>query len=277
MYGKIFSSMYDGSLYGQWEAIVTFQQMIVLSDAEGFVDMTPQALAARTSIPLEIINKGIELLSAPDKYSRSPDCDGRRIELVDVKRPWGWRIVNYPIYRRMASADEKRESDRLRIAEKRRAERGERGTFHEEQTDEKSQGVAGSREASCEVANVAYAEAEAEAKKNTLAAKPLASGLHAEIIADYHDLCPMLPRVKSWPKRRARKLNARIDERCAQGKPAETRGYWQQLFRKVAASDFLCGRIGEWRADLEWLLDSAHFDRVIEGRYDNNGNGHGRG
>lgn len=123
MFGKVFASMYDGSLYGQWEAIVTFQQMIVLADSEGFVDITPQAMAARTSIPLEIIQRGIELLSQPDQYSRTPDCDGKRIELVDDNRPWGWRIVNYVKYCRIVSAEEKREADRVRVAAKRAAER----------------------------------------------------------------------------------------------------------------------------------------------------------
>jgi hypothetical protein len=169
MYGKIFSSMYDGSLYGQWEAIVTFQQMIVLADAEGYVDMTPQALAARTSIPLEIIQKGIELLLSPDKYSRTPDCDGRRIELVDDARPWGWRVVNHRKYRQMASAEEKREADRIRIAEKRAAE-------------VKSQPVAGRRNVSQPVADVAHADADTDTeakKKGARGANPPA-GLNSE-------------------------------------------------------------------------------------------------
>jgi len=127
VFGKVFASMYDGSLYGQWEAIVTFQQMIVLADAEGYVDITPQAMAARTSIPLEIIQRGIELLSQPDKYSRTPDCDGKRIELVDERRPWGWRIINYVKYCRIVSEAEKREADRVRIAAKRAAERKANG------------------------------------------------------------------------------------------------------------------------------------------------------
>ena len=43
--------MYDGTLYGQWEAIVTFQQLIVLADYHGVVDMTPPAIAAPTKNP----------------------------------------------------------------------------------------------------------------------------------------------------------------------------------------------------------------------------------
>jgi hypothetical protein len=34
------------------------QQLIVLSTPDGVIDMTPQAIAARTSIPIDIIRKG---------------------------------------------------------------------------------------------------------------------------------------------------------------------------------------------------------------------------
>jgi 5-methylcytosine-specific restriction endonuclease McrA len=119
MYGKLFASMYEGTLYGQWETIVTLQQLVVLADEDGVVDMTPPAIAARTSIPLEIIEKGIECLERPDKYSRSPAEEGRRIVLIDDERPWGWRIVNYKHYRNLASREDKKQKDRERIREKR--------------------------------------------------------------------------------------------------------------------------------------------------------------
>ena len=119
MYGKIFDSMYDGSLLGRWEAIVTFQQMICLANVDGVVDMTPPAISARTSIPLDIIEKGIVVLSQPDEYSRTPGSEGRRIELIDAHRHWGWFIINYAKYRDLATAAGKREADRVRIAAKR--------------------------------------------------------------------------------------------------------------------------------------------------------------
>ena len=34
MYGKLWMSMYDGSLRASWEALVTFQQMIVCCESE---------------------------------------------------------------------------------------------------------------------------------------------------------------------------------------------------------------------------------------------------
>ncbi len=156
MYGKIFTSMFDGSLYGNWKAIVTFQQMIVLCGPDGVLDMTPQALAARTSIPLDVIQEGLAVLEAPDQYSRSPEQEGRRIERIDSHRPWGWRIVNYAKYRKMVSAQEKREADRIRIAEKRRLAR---------QTTTQSDSFDMSQ-VSQSVAEVAQEEVEGEVKKH---------------------------------------------------------------------------------------------------------------
>ena len=123
MYGKIFASMYEGTMYGHWQAIVTLQQMIVLCTADGIVDMTPQALSARTSIPLDIITKGIEILSNPDPYSRTPGEDGRRIILIDAHRPWGWMLVNHGKYKAMVDSEIVREQTRARVARHREQKR----------------------------------------------------------------------------------------------------------------------------------------------------------
>ena len=120
MYGKVFESMYDGTLSADWKAMVTFQQFIVLADSQGVVDYTPPALSRRTGIPLDILEHGIEKLQQPDKYSRSPEMDGQRIELIDDHRPWGWHIVNYEHYKRLASREDKREKDRKRMENKRK-------------------------------------------------------------------------------------------------------------------------------------------------------------
>lgn len=147
--------MFEGSLYGHWQAIVTFQQLIVLADRDGFVDMTPQALSARTSIPIEIIAAGIDHLLQADPYSRTPDCGGRRLEPIDPARPWGWRIINYAKYRELVTAAEKRAADRERIAQRRHAEKLAAGDYS-------SPRVAKSRGQSQPVADVAHAEVEVE-------------------------------------------------------------------------------------------------------------------
>lgn len=93
---------------------MTMQQLIVLADADGIIDMTPNAIAAHTSIPLDIIKKGITKLEEVDPYSRTPGEDGRRIVCIDEHRPWGWQIVNYLKYKHLKDSDEVREQNRVR-------------------------------------------------------------------------------------------------------------------------------------------------------------------
>lgn len=121
MFGKLFVSMYDGTLAsnGPWQALVTFQQLIILADQDGNVDMTPQAIARRTSIPLNIITEGLVELAKPDPFSRTPDEQGRRIVLLEDHRPWGWRLVNYEKYRQQRKAEDRREYLRIKQRESR--------------------------------------------------------------------------------------------------------------------------------------------------------------
>jgi hypothetical protein len=111
MFTKIFESMYDGTLRSTcpWQAMVTFQQFLILSDQEGFVDMTPEAISFRTGIPLEIIQVGIAALEQPDPGSRRREEEGRRIVRIADHRAWGWQIVNYTHYLKIRSEEERRE------------------------------------------------------------------------------------------------------------------------------------------------------------------------
>jgi len=126
MYGKIWKSMFEGSLYDAgWEAIITFMVLITFANKSGEVDITLSALSGKTTIPKKHLQNGIDALMSPDKLSRTKDDDGRRIVLIDRDRSWGWRIVNYEKYsqaRDMAAirqywADEQRER-RKKAAEK---------------------------------------------------------------------------------------------------------------------------------------------------------------
>ncbi len=119
MYGKIFESIYDGSLYGNFEAIVTFQALIVLADEDGLIDISPQALAGRTSYPVEVIKTGLKTLQQSDPHSRSQDEDGKRIVPLDNGREFGWRIVNYDYYRNLARRSDKRHAATERQRRKR--------------------------------------------------------------------------------------------------------------------------------------------------------------
>ena len=192
MYGKLFASMYDGTLYGQWQAIITLQQMVILADSDGVVDITPPALAAKTSIPLEIIEKGLEQLSEPDRYSRSSAEEGRRIVPIEDDRPWGWVIVNYSHYKNLASVQDKKEKDRQRMAEKR----------------SKNNNVADSRGESKRVENVAHIDIDVDVSKNHRS-----SADASDRFKDFWDAYPKkVKKAESLKVWKSKRLNGKADE-----------------------------------------------------------------
>lgn len=88
---------------------------------------------------------------------------------------------------------------------------------------------------------------------------------HEKIIESYHKHLPMLTQVKVWSDKRQKLLKTRWRE-----EPKRQRlEFWDKFFSYVAKSDFLTGRAGQWQADIEWLLNSSNFLKVIEGKYEN--------
>ncbi len=199
MYGKIFEQMYDGTLSADWKAMIVFQQFIVLADSEGIVDYTPPALSRRTGIPLDIIEHGIEKLQEPDPYSRSSDFDGKRIALLDEHRPWGWEIVSYAHYRDLASREDKREKDRVRIAEKRKAL--------------KDKDVAESRNASQPVANVAHVDVDVDVDVDESTTAPTSPKEPPEFteFTEFKEAYPERSGAQPWP-RALKTIRARLKE-----------------------------------------------------------------
>ena len=148
MYGKLFVQMYDGTLakQGPWQAMVTFQQLIILADRNGTVDMTADAISRRTTIPLAIIELGLTALQQPDPESRSPDEAGRRIVLLDPGRSWGWQIVNYGHYRKIRNEEERRAYRRDWIRDKRAQERAQSEQVSTMSTNSSKQEAVGSKQ-----------------------------------------------------------------------------------------------------------------------------------
>ena len=114
MYGKVFQTIFTGSLYGQFEATVTMMASVVLSDREGVLDYTPEALAGATGFPVEIIKEGLEQLQQPDPNSRTNDYEGRRIVPLEEGKQNGWLVVNKEKYVAIKDMDDIREQAKLR-------------------------------------------------------------------------------------------------------------------------------------------------------------------
>ena len=100
MYAKVFTQIFDSSIAENYKVRHVFEDLLKLADKEGNVNMTVEAVARRTNVPLEEVRFGIEQCMLPEEeMSQSKDCEGRRLILLDPARPWGWHIVNYQKYR----------------------------------------------------------------------------------------------------------------------------------------------------------------------------------
>jgi uncharacterized protein YdaU (DUF1376 family) len=89
---------------------------------------------------------------------------------------------------------------------------------------------------------------------------------HQEIIALYHELLPMLPRVRQWTPKRQKHLRAR----WLSSKEYQDLDWWKQFFLFVATKcPHLTGKNDrQWTADLEWICGESNFVKILEGRYE---------
>lgn len=88
------------------------------------------------------------------------------------------------------------------------------------------------------------------------------------IVALYHELLPSLRKVKVWNEKR----QALLRKRWREDSKRQSLDYWRRFFGYVAQSPFLMGNAPgkdgrTFAADLEWLLTSANFVKVIEEKY----------
>lgn len=113
MYGKIFKSMFEGTMRGKPNVLLVWTNMLVNSDKDGYVDRTVRVISDETGLPINAVNEAIIELESPDSESRSQDLEGRRLERIDEHRNWGWRIVNYLKYASIKNEEERREQNRL--------------------------------------------------------------------------------------------------------------------------------------------------------------------
>jgi hypothetical protein len=85
------------------------------------------------------------------------------------------------------------------------------------------------------------------------------------IVDEYHEVCSMLPAVTSWNGDGKKAMIARWNE----GKDRQSVTWWHDFFCRVRDSDFLTGRVKDFRANLNWLVGRKNMEKVLNGAYDN--------
>jgi hypothetical protein len=113
---KLFASITESTIWLEDnETRIVWITMLAMANKNGYVFASEPGLANRARVPLEATIKALEKFMAPDKYSRSPEHEGRRIEKVDG----GWRLLNYQKHRAIRDEEERREYQREWVKRKR--------------------------------------------------------------------------------------------------------------------------------------------------------------
>ena len=86
---------------------------------------------------------------------------------------------------------------------------------------------------------------------------------HKKIVNLYHEVLPELPEVRVWSEERQKKLRGRWKE----DQVRQSLDFWERFFIYVRESDFLMGNATKFQANLEWLVTSSSFIKIIEGKY----------
>jgi hypothetical protein len=117
---KLFSSITESTVWCEPQATrCVWITMLAKADRKGRFFGSIPGLANLSRVSLEECQKALDTFLSPDKYSRTPDNEGRRIEPIDG----GWRLLNYDKFRAIRDEETVKESKRNYINKRRAAER----------------------------------------------------------------------------------------------------------------------------------------------------------
>lgn len=118
-YTKLFSSITASTIWQEPAATrLVWITMLAMCDKGGAVYASVPGLAHIANVSLPDCETALTTLLSPDKYSRTPSFEGRRIEPIDG----GWQLLNHAKFRAVRSAEERREYMRDYMRDKRAKE-----------------------------------------------------------------------------------------------------------------------------------------------------------
>jgi len=95
-FAKVFETILTSTLWQEPDHILrVWIAMLVRSDSTGVVEGSVPGFAHLARVTTEQMQDALMVLSSPDKFSRTKEHEGRRLEFIDG----GWHILNYEAYR----------------------------------------------------------------------------------------------------------------------------------------------------------------------------------
>jgi hypothetical protein len=110
MYGKIFESMYEGSMYGAGTAVFAVWPWVIAHAYDSRVEINPKRLADTLGATVDEVEKAIAFLSSPDPQSRWKEHDGRRLL---KEGEFQYFVPSWEHYRKIRDNDARREYNRV--------------------------------------------------------------------------------------------------------------------------------------------------------------------
>lgn len=105
-YIKLFDSLIHSTLWQEDLHIkVVWVTMLAMADSNGEVYASIPGLAKAAGVTIPQCEEALGVFLAPDPYSRSKECEGRR--LCEIKG--GWELINYKYYRELKSSEQEKE------------------------------------------------------------------------------------------------------------------------------------------------------------------------
>ena len=205
---KLFSSITESTVWGESHATrIVWITMLAMADRNGLVSASVPGLANRARVTLEECEHALMRFSEPDRYSRTPDNDGRRIEPAEG----GWRLLNHAKYRAMRDEDNRREYMRDYMAERRKRDKLTVNSVSHSKPQ------------------LSHAEAEADKPKTSRASRSDRGGLNGAFTAFWD----AYPRKKSKGKAEKAWLKIKPDEQLSTAivsavERAKTSADWQR-------------------------------------------------
>lgn len=106
---KLFASITESTVWCEpMPTRIVWITMLAKADRNGRVFASVPGLANLARVTVEEAEVAVARFQEPDRYSRTPDHDGRRIEPIDG----GWRLLNYEKYRAIRDEEARREYQR---------------------------------------------------------------------------------------------------------------------------------------------------------------------
>ena len=105
-YTKLFGSILASTIWREDDKTrIVWITLLAMADKDGMAEGSIPGLADLARVSVKDCEEALAKLQSPDKYSRTQDYEGRRIEPTDG----GWFVLNHSKYRDKMNVDERRD------------------------------------------------------------------------------------------------------------------------------------------------------------------------